>query len=291
MALVVVLTTTCKEERIPVTGVEMLESDVLLMMPAVKKYFIKAIVTPEDASRRLVTWESNNKSVATIDRHSGELSVQAAGTATITATTVDGGFKAMCSVRIIVMPLKNPSFEDPDNNSVTLMDWEKVPQEWFTAYYPGNAGNDVNLNNVDRQNGLTFANADFFRAANVVDGKYVARVAGNTTGGIYQIIPVEPVQTYSFKATVGFRKNNDNMSIKDETVKILSTDGLTLYDEIPINVDKNIESGLGTVVEIAGEFTAPEGVTEIRFQFDQRTFGTPDQAPLMLIDNCQFLEL
>jgi hypothetical protein len=269
----------------------MIETDVFLMIPGVKKYFIKAIVTPENASKRLVRWDSDKKSVATIDRHTGELTIQGAGVANITATTVDGGLKATCRVRITEMLLKNPSFEDPDDNSITLKDWEKVPQEWFAEYYTENAGNDVNLDNVDRQRGSTFANADFFREANAVDGKYVARVAGNTTGGIYQIIAVKPGCTYSYKVIVGFRRNTDNMSIKDETVKILSVDGLTLFLEKPINVDKSIEVGLGTIEVVTGEFIAPEDVTEVRFQFDQRTFDTPDRAPLMLIDNCQFLEL
>ena len=305
MAVVMLLTTTCEEEKIHVTGVEMLESEILLMIPGVKKYFIKAMVTPENASKRLVRWDSDNKSVATIDRHSGELTVKGLGNANITATTVDGGLKATCKVKVTENRLKNPGFEEPDDtkdpdNLAKISEWERVPQEWFTKYYT-NAGTNFNLNNVNRLRGSN-DNALFFREANAVDGKYVVRVNQHTTGGIYQIVSVEPGNTYRYKANVGFKRITtdtvnhipiSNQSIKDETLKFLSPDGMTLYDEAPINVDKNIKAGQGTVAFVTGEFTAPEGVTEVRFQFDQRTFTTPNniRAPLMLIDNCQFIEL
>ena len=60
---------------------------------------LTATVTPANAVVRDVTWASSNTSVATVNAN-GLVTAVANGTATITATTVDGGFRA--SVTVIV---------------------------------------------------------------------------------------------------------------------------------------------------------------------------------------------
>ena len=61
---------------------------------------LKAHVTPKNASNPLVKWSSSNKSVVKVDSN-GKLKALKLGKATITATSVDGGFKAKCVVKVI----------------------------------------------------------------------------------------------------------------------------------------------------------------------------------------------
>ena len=58
-----------------------------------------ATVAPENASNKTVTWSSSNQTVATVNA-SGLVTARAAGSALITATTQDGGFKATCLVSV-----------------------------------------------------------------------------------------------------------------------------------------------------------------------------------------------
>lgn len=58
---------------------------------------LEATVGPSDAADKRVTWSSSNPAVATVD-DSGRISVIAAGTATITVTTVIGGHTASCII-------------------------------------------------------------------------------------------------------------------------------------------------------------------------------------------------
>lgn len=56
-------------------------------------------ITPKEADNKTVIWNSDDKAVATVDN--GAVTAIKAGTATITATTADGGYTATCSVYVI----------------------------------------------------------------------------------------------------------------------------------------------------------------------------------------------
>ena len=60
---------------------------------------IKAIITPDDATEKAVTWTSSDDTVATVDSN-GVVTGVKVGTATITATTMDGSFTATCEVNV-----------------------------------------------------------------------------------------------------------------------------------------------------------------------------------------------
>ena len=59
---------------------------------------LTATVAPENASDQSVTWSSSDTSVATVSE--GTVTGVAAGTATITVTTVDGGFTDACEITV-----------------------------------------------------------------------------------------------------------------------------------------------------------------------------------------------
>lgn len=60
---------------------------------------LTATVSPADADNKAVTWATDNAAVATVEQ-SGRITSVGAGSATITATTADGGFKASCAVTV-----------------------------------------------------------------------------------------------------------------------------------------------------------------------------------------------
>ncbi|WP_158602270.1 DUF4350 domain-containing protein [Cohnella endophytica] len=60
---------------------------------------LNATVNPSNATNTAVTWKSSNTAVATVD-NTGKVTPIAAGSATITVTTVDGGFTASSTVTV-----------------------------------------------------------------------------------------------------------------------------------------------------------------------------------------------
>ncbi len=80
-----------------VTGISLNKTDLFLAVGSSET--LSATVTPEDATNKTVTWSSSNTDVATVDEN-GKVTAVAAGTATITAETVDGGFEATSEVQV-----------------------------------------------------------------------------------------------------------------------------------------------------------------------------------------------
>ena len=92
-------TATCEVtvRRIAVTDVTLSKSE--LSLSTGQSYTLTANVLPSNASNKSVTWQSSNDAVATVSS-SGYVRAISEGTATITATTVDGGFTATCAVTV-----------------------------------------------------------------------------------------------------------------------------------------------------------------------------------------------
>lgn len=87
---------TVSRKDIAVTGVTLLPE--ALQMKLKETATLTAAVQPENATNQNVSWTSNNEAVATVD--GGIVTAGAAGTATITVTTEEGGFKATCEVTV-----------------------------------------------------------------------------------------------------------------------------------------------------------------------------------------------
>jgi len=84
---------TCEIEVIPtaVTGVEF-DSNEKLEMKVADEVTLKVNILPNTATNQKLLWESSDTSVATVDEN-GKVTAKDAGTATITVTTDEGGFK------------------------------------------------------------------------------------------------------------------------------------------------------------------------------------------------------
>lgn len=62
-------------------------------------FYINPVVSPSNATNKKVTWSSNATNVATVNT-GGYVTAVSEGSAVITCTTADGGFKATCSVTV-----------------------------------------------------------------------------------------------------------------------------------------------------------------------------------------------
>lgn len=108
-------TNTCtvvvEPQPIKVTGISLSAEALTLAIPGTNT--LVATVTPYDATDKTIKWSSSNAAVATVSS-SGKVTAVGLGTATITATTQDGGFKAECIVTVSTTALKGDVNYDGD---------------------------------------------------------------------------------------------------------------------------------------------------------------------------------
>ena len=83
---------------------------------------LTASVSPDNATDKTITWTTNNSSVATVS--SGKVTAVAAGNATITVTTTDGGKTATCNVTVNPKPKYTVTLV-PGSGSVTDTELEE----------------------------------------------------------------------------------------------------------------------------------------------------------------------
>ncbi|MDR2887286.1 MAG: Ig-like domain-containing protein [Bacteroidales bacterium] len=106
-----------KDDPVKVSGISL--DKPTLELEAGGSGTLVATISPADAENKAVTWSSSNGAVATVDQN-GAVTAVAAGTATITVTTADGGFTAGC---VVTVKAKD-SGEKPD---ITALRYETVP--------------------------------------------------------------------------------------------------------------------------------------------------------------------
>ena len=82
----------------PVTGIT-LDYNELVLTNIGETAHLNAIVLPEDASNKEVRWSSSKENVCTVSNN-GTVVALDDGMSVITATTIDGGFVAVCTVTV-----------------------------------------------------------------------------------------------------------------------------------------------------------------------------------------------
>jgi len=117
----------------PVTGVSLDKSTHSMDRFITPTVELTATVEPNEATNKAVTWTSSDTSVATVS--DGTVTALKAGTVTITATTVDGGFTDSCTITITdTTPIV--SSVTLNQNSATI-DVTRVNQVQLTATVNG----------------------------------------------------------------------------------------------------------------------------------------------------------
>ena len=144
-------------KEIPVTSITIPEK---LSIYRSKSEQLTAVVLPENASDKTVTWESDNPAVASVNN--GLISAKAKGTAVITATTANG-LEAECEVTVLVAAASVTL----NSTSVTLNEGESTI---LTAQI-------LPLESTDTVEWMT-SNAN---VAEVYEGNVVAKTAGVAT--------------------------------------------------------------------------------------------------------------
>jgi len=84
--------------NIPTTGVTVTPTNQTINVG--NTFTITPTVTPDNATDKSVIWTSSDDTIATVDAN-GKVTALKEGTATITATTNDGGFTASCIITVI----------------------------------------------------------------------------------------------------------------------------------------------------------------------------------------------
>lgn len=158
------------EVRRAVKGVSLSASDLSFYADQPTTAKLTANVIPADATNKNVKWKSSDTSVAGVDSD-GNVSTCGVGTATITAVTEDGGFKAQCIVRSTVynISVKGVFITNPVNEIPVGTDYALT-----SMIYPESARNkaitwgtsDSNVISVDG-NGMLHANAEGYATITV----------------------------------------------------------------------------------------------------------------------------
>ncbi|HQK38068.1 MAG TPA: Ig-like domain-containing protein, partial [Bacteroidales bacterium] len=154
------VTVNSGSSTIPVTGVTVSPTSLSLTVGQTGQ--LTATVQPSDATNKNVSWSSSNTSVATVNS-SGLVTAIAAGSATITVTTQDGGKTATCAVTVT----SSSGYRDPENpsNVINGLDykyyegvWDALPDfSTLQAVKTGNVSNfDIGVRNRDDYFGLVF---------------------------------------------------------------------------------------------------------------------------------------
>ena len=89
---------TVQAQTIAVTGVSLDKTS--LSMTVGDTQTLTATITPSNATNKAVSWSSSNTSIATVSS-SGVVTAKAAGSATITVTTNDGGKTDSCTIMVL----------------------------------------------------------------------------------------------------------------------------------------------------------------------------------------------
>ena len=101
---IVITYTTGGSDPVSVAGVSLDKDEIQLEVGATQT--LVATVEPSGATDQVVSWASDDESVATVDEN-GVVTAEGIGTATITVTTHDGGFTATCDVEVIAAQPKS----------------------------------------------------------------------------------------------------------------------------------------------------------------------------------------
>ena len=100
----------------PVSSIELTPGSIALKVG--KTASIEAKISPETATVKALSWDSNDTNIATVDQN-GIITAIAVGEAVITATATDGsGVKATCSVSVIATPAEGVTIETPDKTTL-----------------------------------------------------------------------------------------------------------------------------------------------------------------------------
>lgn len=132
-------------EPVAASGITLNKKTTSISLGAAEKLYAR--VTPENATNKNVIWSSDDMAVATVSA-SGEVLAMDIGTANITATTEDGGFKSSCQVTVInstgrTLIRNSTALKTALQNGGKYILASNISTSEFTGFY--HVSNDVDL--------------------------------------------------------------------------------------------------------------------------------------------------
>ena len=112
------------DTTVSATGVTLNKSAISLEEGKTEKLI--ATITPQNATNNTIIWSSSNSNIASVS--SGVVTAKSAGTATITATTADGGYTANCIVTVT-----KASTDDGEQGGEDIGGEEEIPDDWIDS--------------------------------------------------------------------------------------------------------------------------------------------------------------
>jgi uncharacterized protein YjdB len=121
-----IVLTNANVATVPVTGVSLSPTSASISAGLTRQ--LTATVAPSNATNQTVTWSSSNSSIATVS-NTGLVTAVAAGTATITVTTQDGGKTATAAITVTTAPSFTVNFFKPTNwgTAIKIYWWSALP--------------------------------------------------------------------------------------------------------------------------------------------------------------------
>ena len=202
-----------------VTGVTL--DKTTLTLPLGETATLVATVAPEDAIDKSLTWESDGKAVSVVD---GVIKADTVGSATITVTTVDGGYTATCKVTV----------PEPINAEV------KVEKLWDVEI-PASVANVG-----DVRNGMGF------------DGKFYLTDKKAQTIRVFTQNGEDTEATIALNAADMVGKHNEWQFTYDTVIVDLDTT-ITKKDSAMVEVATTYELGTGIAIDDAGNIVFGTG--------------------------------
>lgn len=176
----------------PVTGVTLSSSTSSVKIG--KTVTLKATVSPSNATNKKITWTSSDETIATVSS-SGVVKGVKKGTATITATTNDGSFKATCKVTV----KKGVTGVSLDKNTVTLSANKKIAI--VANVKPSSASNKKVTWSSNNKDVATVDSNGIVTAKSVG----VAEITAKTKDGGYKakclVVVIQPVKSVKLNAS------------------------------------------------------------------------------------------
>ena len=213
-----------------------------------KTQTINAVITPENATKKGITWTSSNTNVATVAN--GVVKGVSAGTATITATTKDGGFTDTCEVTVTQNAVKGISLSEK------LIDLGLGYKKQITAKVTPDDATDKSVE-------WTSDNPEIATVENdgTITGKSYGRtvITATTTDGGYSakcVVRVKPIDVVdatgenSFESsntdsqtTVTGSANSASISQSGATVGAESHKDFDVYDSGKVELEYRLTTG------------------------------------------------
>lgn len=164
---------------IPVTGVTLNKATTSFASLATEQ--LTATVAPANATNKAVTWSSSTPAVATVSA-TGLVTPVAAGTATITVTTEDGGKTATCVVTVQYTPVTGISVTPKDVSLTTVGQTAQLT----ATVAPANATNKMIGWTSDTPSVATVSSTGLVTCVSAGSAKITATTAdGNKTSSVY----------------------------------------------------------------------------------------------------------